>query len=88
MEAIQVSPGGLARNPDGTLAHLPHAIAHSLSAELMNVIALLRAAAGTRADFTEEVPDSLHTRESRADSLSLMAEDKVRTVIERLSPYI
>lgn len=88
MEATQTVPGmgQMARNPDGTIADMPHDLAYTLNSELMDVLALLRAA--HHVVDSEEDDDNFFDASSATHNLLHMAEAKLRAGIESMSPYV
>jgi hypothetical protein len=83
--------GGLATNPDGSLADVPRALASDMHGELMQVIALLYSvcdAIPSSQDDHEAYADGLTSPSSRAETLTIIADEKVRSVIRALTPYV
>jgi hypothetical protein len=85
--------GGLATNPDGTLAEMPRALAHNVNGALLDVVALLRVARH-EAEYVEDGggddddDDLMTSGPTRVQAMTRIAEDKVREVIGALSPYV
>jgi hypothetical protein len=81
--------GGLATNPDGTLSDMPRDLAHSLSYQLGQVVALLAVAIKECPDSDEDdAPDPYHNARSRTVSLIEVAGREVRSVMHAMSPYV
>jgi hypothetical protein len=69
---------------------MPHALAHSLNSELLDMMVLLRAAADLAGEV-EDVPDDgdeVHSKSSRLVSLIAMVDDKVRAAAREMEPYV
>lgn len=91
MDMTTTSAGGLAMNPDGTLADLPSKLTRELNAELLDVLALLRAiddAVMSSQEDGDEPWGGLQTSTSRASALLYLAGGKVRSIIGQMGPYV
>jgi hypothetical protein len=83
--------GGLATNPDGSLADVPRALASHMHDELMQVIALLHGVCETvMSDTSGDAVDAngLTSPSSRAATLASIADDKVVAIVRSLAPYV
>lgn len=83
--------GSLARNPDGTLAGVPRELAHQVQYQLMHVLTLLHSISqevpeGGDADHADA--DGMTSPSSRTVTLSAIADEKVRSIVKILSPYV
>ena len=81
---------GLAVDAGGSLQDMPRDLAHTVNGDLLDVITLLHASmreagACSGGDGDE---DSITSPSSRAVSLIAMADDKVRSVLRAISPYV
>lgn len=85
--------GGVARDAAGKLADMPRDEAHRINDQLLDVVTLLRCALNEidvlQAHSNEpQEADELTGYGSRAVSLVVMADSKVRGIIEGMSPYV
>lgn len=88
---LTTSPGGLARNPDGSLADMPRQLAEHIHYQLMDVIALLHGVCETViSDTSGDAVDAngLTCPSSRAAMLASIADDKVVALVRALAPYV
>lgn len=85
------TPGGMAIDAAGKPADMPRDMAFGISRELFDMLTLLRStmheveAIGTGRDAD---PYGLTSADSRAVSLIGMASDKVRAMLDKISPYV
>jgi len=79
---------GLAVDAEGKLLDLPRDLAHSVSAEIIDVVTLLHAWRLETELGCEEDRDETTSAESRAEALIHMADDKLRGVLRAISPYV
>lgn len=91
-DVIIPTDGGRARHSDGTLADIPHDMAHEINSELFDVLTLIMAALDEVDGIEQHDPGRDrygHTSSaSRAASLSRMATDKVHGILTRMSPFV
>lgn len=83
--------GGLAMNPDGSLADMPRQLAEHMRDQLMDVIALLHGVCETViSDTSGDALDAngLTCPSSRAAMLASVANDKVTAIVRALAPYV
>lgn len=90
--ATELQPkGSLARNPDGSIASVPRELAHQVQYELMHVLTLLhslRQEVPEGGDADEVDADGMTSPSSRAQTLAVIADEKVRSLVKALSPYV
>jgi hypothetical protein len=82
---------GLAKNPDGTLADVPRTLAAHMHNQLLHVVTLLHSVCeavpeGKNAD--EADADGMTSPSSRTVALAAIADEKVRSIVRALSPYV
>lgn len=81
---------GSARTADGSLADLPRDLAHKINDDLLQVLALIHCCRNEILDIPETAPDdgNLHDASTRSVALAGIVEEKVRKVIQDMSPYV
>lgn len=89
LELITASPS-LARKADGSLADLPRDLAHKINDDLLQVLALVHCCRNEILDIPETAPDvaNIHDANTRSVALTTIIEEKVRKVINDMSPYV
>lgn len=89
LEVITGSPG-LARKAGGSLADLPRDLAHKINDDLLQVLALIHCCRNEIIDIPETAPDdaNMHDASTRSVALAGIVEEKIRKVVQDMSPYV